>query len=76
MPDSCVQTDLDPIVLVWSGEYRMWWRPCGYGYTPDRDLAGRWYLGQAMAMTEACSPEKQLVLQHAKRPERPIETSP
>ncbi len=27
--------------LLWSNKHAMWWRPGGWGYTPDRTEAGR-----------------------------------
>jgi hypothetical protein len=34
--------------LLWSGKHGKWWAPDGYGYTDDRDDAGRFTLDEAL----------------------------
>jgi hypothetical protein len=53
------------IVLIWSNEYKMWWRPDGLGYTRDRDEAGRYWLDDAKKRVKGCGPEKQLMFEIA-----------
>jgi hypothetical protein len=62
----------NPIVLIYSGEHRAYWRPDGAGYTTDRDSAGRWWLEDAVRHTSHCGPEKKIEFHRAARPERII----
>lgn len=59
----------NPIVLIYSGEHRAYWRPNGEGYTTDRDCAGRWWLQDAIEQTRHCGPEKRIEFHRAARPE-------
>jgi len=34
--------------LVWSNEHGMWWSPNRLGYTPRRELAGRFQIEEAI----------------------------
>jgi hypothetical protein len=63
----------NPIVLIWSGEHRAYWRPLGQGYTTDRDSAGRWWLEDAKRQVAHCGPEKGIELHRASRPEQKVE---
>lgn len=53
------------VVMIWSDAYRGWWLPDGQGYTANPDLAGRWWLSDALYRTQRCGPEKRIRLIHA-----------
>jgi len=44
--------------LIYSGEHRLYWGANAHGYTPHRDLAGSYTIGDAYARTRHCDPEK------------------
>lgn len=49
------------LVRIWSGEWRLYWRPNGAGYTPDSGEAGVYTLADAIQRTRHCGPEKHIV---------------
>lgn len=53
-------TDEDPATLVriYSGEWRLYWRANGCGYTDDPRDAGVYAWGDAWDRTSHCGPEK------------------
>lgn len=40
--------DRPAVFLLWSGRHRKWWLANGFGYTDDRDQAGRFSRDQAV----------------------------
>lgn len=59
-------------VVIWSGQWQLWWRRCtdglgGCGYTSDIASAGRWTRAEAEAQTRHCGPEKRIKIQDEKR---------
>lgn len=61
--------------LIWSGEWRKWWRPDAAGYTSDRAQAGRYLLADAYARTRHCDPSKGIAFEQeiAPRPTPDLE---
>jgi len=47
--------------LIWSEEWRLFWRPGGNGYTGDQGEAWHLTLGEAYARTRHCDPSKGIV---------------
>ncbi len=54
-------------VLIWSKEWKAWWRGGGSGYTDDVKLAGIWDASEAWKRVRHCGPEKGIVLQSIPR---------
>lgn len=59
--------------LIWSAEWRMWWRSHGYGYTSIRDDAGRYTIADAYASTRHCDPSKGIMFEQVPTPVEPEE---
>lgn len=57
-------------VLIWSGEWRAYWRPESKGYTENRSEAGRYPREEAEAILRSVGPEKKLKIQPI--PEKPL----
>ena len=51
----------DLLVLIWSGEYRMFWGKNGSGYVQLPENAWQYSLADAFERTKHCGPEKQIV---------------
>lgn len=49
-------------VYIWSGEWVLWWRPGGHGYTHNRAEAGTFTRAEAERLTRHCGPEKKIEL--------------
>ncbi|WP_306168800.1 hypothetical protein [Halomonas sp. MMSF_3323] len=49
-------------VRIWSGEWHMWWRPAGRGYTGDEAEAGVYEPKDAWEYVSHCGPEKKIIL--------------
>ena len=49
-------------VLIWSGQWGLWWRPNYNGYTGKIEEAGVYDARDALAHTIHCGPEKKIVL--------------
>ena len=47
-------------VLIWSGEWRSFWRAKACGYTPDATQAGVYTLDSAIAYSGHCDPSKKI----------------
>ena len=63
-----------PVVVIWSGEHRAWWRANKRGYTTDPATAGRYTLPEAVYETNHCGPEKKIRIEDPPNvPERRLE---
>ncbi len=51
------------IVRIWSKEHQAYWRPESHGYTTETHDAGRYEAEDALARTEHCGPEKQILIE-------------
>ena len=58
----------DDLCLIWSDEWRKWWRPNAHGYTSDREQAGRYTLADAYARTRHCDPSKGIMFEQVDLP--------
>lgn len=47
-------------VAIWSGEWEMWWRDNGAGYTRFTGSAGVYTRDEAHELTRHCGPEKKI----------------
>lgn len=54
-------------VIIWSGQWKAWWRVNGSGYTDNIKLAGIWSISEAWKRVNHCGPEKHIVLQSIER---------
>ena len=50
-------------VLIWSGEYKAWWKNEYSGYTNHRNLAGRYSFRDAFENTCQCDPSKGILFE-------------
>ena len=48
------------MVLIWSMQHRMFWRPNAGGYVPWADEAGRYTLIDALDKSQHCGPEQRI----------------
>lgn len=49
-------------VRIWSGQWCLWWRAKGAGYTANRAEAGIYEANDAWAYVRKCGPDKRIVL--------------
>lgn len=50
-------------VLIWSGQWKAWWRKNGRGYTDNINQAGTFEINNAWKRTNHCGPEKKIEFQ-------------
>lgn len=48
------------LVVIWSGEHRMWWRPNASGYSEEFMRAGVYTRAEAEDATRHCGPSKMI----------------
>lgn len=50
-------------VRIWSGQWQLWWRSNGAGYTPCKADAGIYEIDDAWGRVYHVGPEKKLVIE-------------